>query len=152
MADDGTTNPNQLHGTAIVIDGRGVLIRGASGSGKSDLALRLIDGGGFLVADDRVDATVADGELVMSPPAAIAGLLEIRGIGIVELGATPDVKLRLVVDLVAADLIERHPEPRTVSLSGIEVPSLMLDPFEGSAAAKIRAALKLATGQIGRRL
>ena len=72
----------QVHGTCIAIDGAGVLLRGPSGCGKSDLALRLIDGGAVLVADDRVSLEARAGDLVASAPDALAGLLEVRGVGI----------------------------------------------------------------------
>ena len=74
-----------LHASAVEIGGHAVLLTGASGRGKSDLALRLIDRGAVLIADDQVQLTVDDARLLASPPAAIAGLVEIRGIGIVEL-------------------------------------------------------------------
>src|SRR3546814_17418763 len=84
----------RVHATCIAIDGRGILLRGPSGSGKSDLALRLIDGGALLVADDQVILTEADGELTASAPATTAGRMEVRGIGVVDMPHLPQVGLR----------------------------------------------------------
>ena len=90
----------QIHATTIYIDGSGVLLSGPSGSGKSDLALRLIDGGARLVADDRTDLALADGRLVASAPREIAGRMEVRGLGVLEKDAVPQTVLTLVVELV----------------------------------------------------
>src|SRR3546814_15303755 len=98
----------RVHATCIAIDGRGILLRGPSGSGKSDLALRLIDGGALLVADDQVILTEADGELTASAPATIAGRMEVRGIGIVDMPHLPQVGLTPVVDVVSAAEIGRE--------------------------------------------
>lgn len=103
-----------VHGTALVLDGRGVLIRGPSGAGKSLLALALLDAweargaAAMLVADDRVGLDRADGAVVLRAPERIAGLIELRGRGIVARAYLPKAKLDLVVDLV--DELERLPE------------------------------------------
>ncbi len=89
-----------VHATAIAIDGRAVLLRGASGSGKSDLALRLIDAGARLVADDQSELWRRGEAIIVRAPATIAGLLEVRGIGIVRLDALPEAPLALIADLV----------------------------------------------------
>ena len=133
-----------IHGTCVAIDGAGVLLRGPSGCGKSDLALRLIDGGARLVADDRVSLEARAGDLVASAPGALVGLLEVRGVGIERLDAVARNTLRLVVDLVAPETVERLPEPATVQLCGVVLPLLRLDPFEASAPAKLRLAVKAA--------
>lgn len=128
-----------VHGTCVDLGGSGVLLRGPSGSGKSDLALRLIDGGARLVADDQVEIT-RDGDVLMArAPEALKGRMEIRGIGIVPADVTDEARLGFVVDLVAPDLVERMREPRTVSLLGIALPAIDLAPFEASAPAKLRA-------------
>ena len=132
----------QIHATAIDIDGDGVLLRGPSGCGKSDLALRLIDAGARLVADDRTDLTLSDGRVFASAPVELSGLIEVRGIGIVSMAALGKTPLALAVDLVGADDVERIPEPAGVDILGLSVPLLRLAPFEASAAAKIRATLK----------
>lgn len=140
-----------IHGTSVAIDGRALLIRGPSGSGKSDLALRLIEGGAVLVADDQTELSRAAEGLNLSPPAAIAGLLEVRGVGIVRLPYLSSVPLALVVDLVSPSEVERLPEPGDgVDLLGRRVPRLFLAPFEASAAAKVRLAMRSPTRDIMR--
>jgi len=139
-----------IHGTAVGIDGAGVLLRGPSGAGKSDLALRLIDGGAALVADDRV-VLARDGDAILAfAPASIAGKLEVRGLGIVKLPAAVSARLRLVVDLVAPDAVERLPKAGETVLLGVALPVLNLAPFEASAPAKVRLALRLAPQEIER--
>jgi len=135
----------QVHGTCIAIDGNGVLLRGPSGSGKSDLALRLIDGGGDLVADDRVDLDAAGGQLIASAPDNLRGLLEVRGLGVLQQDARAETPVMLVIDLVPADDVERMPEPQHTVLQGIEIRLVRLDPFQISTPAKIRMALRQLT-------
>lgn len=130
-----------VHATTVEIAGRGVLIRGPSGSGKSDLALRLIDAGARLVADDQTEVERRGDRLVAMAPAAIAGRIEVRGLGIVPLQAVAQTTLALVVDLVPAAKVERMPEARAVEILGISLPVLQLDPFEASAPAKLRLAV-----------
>jgi serine kinase of HPr protein (carbohydrate metabolism regulator) len=130
-----------LHATAIAIDGRALLLRGASGSGKSDLALRLIDAGARLVADDQSELCRRGAEVIARAPAAIAGLLEVRGIGIVRLDALAEAPVALIVDLVPAETIERLPARRTEMILGVALPLIRVAPFEASAAAKLRLAL-----------
>jgi HPr kinase/phosphorylase len=132
----------RVHGTSIALGGDGILLRGPSGSGKSDLALRLIDGGARLVADDQTELRLLGGALRMSAPAAIAGQIELRGIGILRVPSVPAAILRLVVDLLPPDRIERLPEPAFCELLGTPVPLIALAPFEASAAAKLRWALR----------
>jgi serine kinase of HPr protein (carbohydrate metabolism regulator) len=131
-----------IHASCIAIDGLGVLLRGPSGSGKSDLALRLIDGGARLVADDRVVIMPRDGRLFASAPAVLAGKLEIRGLGIETLPATPEAPVALIVDLVDAAAVERLPEPCTETIMNIRVARLAFAAFDASTPAKIRAALR----------
>jgi HPr kinase/phosphorylase len=139
-----------MHATAVAAGGMAVLLRGPSGSGKSDLALRLIRGphsllGPFqLVADDQVLVQAdADRAVTVSCPAAIAGLLEIRGLGIVLVTATPHAHVRLVVDLVARRAVARMPEPAlTTPLCGGDLPVLHLHAFDASTPLKITVALE----------
>jgi len=133
---------NRVHGTSVSIGGEGILLRGPSGSGKSDLALRLIDAGALLVADDQTELTRGDALLEMSAPAALAGLLEVRGLGIVRVPHVTCAPLRLVVDLAPDATIERMPEPRLCTIAGVSLPLVALDPFTASAPAKLRLALK----------
>ena len=129
-----------VHATSIAIDGRAVLLMGPSGAGKSDLALRLIDRGATLVSDDYTDLST-DGELLLaSPPATIAGRMEVRGIGIVATPFTASAPVALVVHLDA--LVERMPEPATYTLAERVVPAISLDPFEASAPIKLELALR----------
>jgi serine kinase of HPr protein (carbohydrate metabolism regulator) len=139
-----------IHGTVVDIDGAGVLLRGPPGSGKSDLALRLIDGGAALVADDRVVLAENDGDLAASAPEPAAGKLEIRGLGVVRLTYRRRALVRLVVDLVAPDRIKRLPKAAETVLLGVALPVLNLAPFEASAPAKVRLALRLAPQEIER--
>jgi HPr kinase/phosphorylase len=132
----------RVHGTAVALSGGGILLRGPSGSGKSDLALRLIDEGARLVADDQTEIFLEGESLQMRSPAMIAGLLEVRGVGILRVASVEAAPLRLVVDLAAGDDIERLPEPQFCQFLGRSVPVLALWPFETSATAKLRLALR----------
>ena len=135
-----------VHATTVALAGRGILLRGPSGSGKSDLALRLIDAGARLVADDQSRVWRDGDALLAASPPTIAGMIEVRGVGIVRLDPLPAARLILVVDLVAADRIERLPEPRTETILGVAVARLDLAPFEPSAPAKLRLALAALDG------
>lgn len=134
-----------VHATTVAIGGAGVLIRGSPGSGKSDLALRLIDGGARLVADDQTEIERMGTRLVARAPKAIAGKLEVRGLGIVKVRASRQVRLVLAVDLARPEDVERMPGEQWVDLLGIKLRLIRLAPFEVSAAAKLRlAAVSLA--------
>src|SRR5262249_21541603 len=130
-----------VHGTTVAVEREGVLLRGPSGSGKSDLALRLIDAGARLVADDQTELTRVTEGLVARSPASIAGRMEVRGVGILRVPTLPSALLRLVIDLVAPERVERLPESQFCDYLQCSVPLLMVAPFEVSAAAKIRLAL-----------
>lgn len=132
-----------LHGTALAIESAGILLRGPSGAGKSDLALRMIDSGrAILVSDDQTVLHLSAAQLVMTAPASIRGRVEVRGVGIVSVETVPQAPLKMIVDLVHPDRIERLPEARTETVLGHPVPVLALSPFEASAPAKIRTALR----------
>lgn len=135
------------HANCISVDGAGVLIRGASGAGKSDLSLRMIDDGAVLVADDYTDICAIDGQAQASPPDKIAGRIEVRGLGIIDRPFARDVTISLVVDLVELDSEERMPEKMMVELAGVEIPLICLWGFAASAPAKVRLALGLALEQ-----
>jgi serine kinase of HPr protein (carbohydrate metabolism regulator) len=135
-----------VQATCVVDDGRGVLLRGPSGSGKSDLALRLIDGGAKLVADDGVELR-REGErlfarLPPSAPESVRGRIELRGLGILPAPTVAEASLDLVIDLVPMGALERLPEPVTVDLLGVALPLLRLSAEEPSAAAKVRLAVR----------
>jgi HPr kinase/phosphorylase len=127
-----------LHATAVAIDGEAILLRGPSGSGKSDLALRLIDGGARLVADDQTLLRRIGDRVLASAPPEIAGLLEVRGVGIVKVETIDPAPLALIVDLILSGDIERLPEPRVETIFGLSVAVTDLAPFEASAPAKLR--------------
>jgi serine kinase of HPr protein (carbohydrate metabolism regulator) len=135
---------HNIHASCVGIGSKGVLILGASGSGKSDLALRLIDAGAKLVADDRVDISKQNGKLIASAPKKIKGMLEIRGVGIVKFPAKDKVTLKLAVSLVARSSVERMPEPQFFDCEGGKLPLLSLHSFDHSTPAKIRATLESA--------
>ena len=135
-----------IHATAVAIDGLAVLLRGPSGSGKSDLGLRLIDAGARLVADDQTELVRCGDAVVARAPATIAGLIEVRGIGILRLDALSDAPVALIAELVAAEKIERLPAGRREMILGLAVPLVELAPFEPSAPAKLRLALRAFTG------
>jgi len=139
------TGPALVHATCVAIGGAGVLIRGPSGAGKSDLALRLIDQGAALVADDQVGLERRGDELWARAPAALRGRLEVRGLGIVALPALEAARLVLAVDLSASETIERLPEAARATICGAALPRLRLAPFEASAPAKLRLAVMQAT-------
>ena len=131
-----------VHGTAVAIEGDAVLLRGRSGAGKSDLALRLIDGGARLVADDQAELQRTAKHVLVRSPTAIAGLLEVRGIGIVRVEPLAEAPLALLVDLVPPEEVERLPELSLEQVLGLAVRLITLAPFEASAAAKIRIAVR----------
>jgi serine kinase of HPr protein (carbohydrate metabolism regulator) len=142
-----------VHGTCVALGRRGALLRGESGAGKSDLALRFLalTGDGelrpILVADDQVLVEAnGKGQLFASPPQTIAGKIEIRGLGIVVVPYLPEAELMLVCDLVNEEDVPRMPpEPwdRT-EIAGRLLPALKLAPFELSAPLKLKMALLLA--------
>jgi HPr kinase/phosphorylase len=121
-----------LHASAVLVGARAVLIRGPSGSGKSKLARELIEsargnGSGFarLVGDDRVHLETASGRLLVRPAQALAGLLEVRGVGVLRVDHEPVAVVGLVVDLNAVDA-ERLPEPerQRIEIEGVVLPRL----------------------------
>jgi hypothetical protein len=132
---------NALHGTAVEIDGWAVLLTGAAGSGKSDLALRLLDRGAQLVGDDYVDLGHAGEFLLIRPAKELAGKLEIRGIGIVEVAYRAESPLRLIAEL--GEDGERHPTSWPLrEKGGWAIPAMRLNAFAASAPIKIERALK----------
>ena len=129
-----------VHASSVAMDGRAVLITGPSGSGKSDLALRLIDRGFTLVSDDQTIVRREGGRLIASAPPNIAGKLEIRGVGIVEMEAVKDTPVALVVQLTSE--IERLPdERRERPVLGVNLPLVSVDALTASAASKVALAL-----------
>lgn len=134
-------NSTIIHASCVSIKGKAVLIMGDSGSGKSDLALRFIDEGATLVSDDYVQIALNGKDLLANPAPNISGLLEVRGIGLLSLPFISNIAIKLVVNLVNHEQIERMPEPKFFSCLEQEVPLLSLNSFDASATAKIRLAL-----------
>lgn len=131
-----------LHASCVAIGDRAVLIEGRSGTGKSDLALRLIDRGAVLVSDDYTVLTRRDGALTASPPATIAGKMEVRVLGLIEVGYTQDVPVALVV--VADNDPVRMPEAEALrAIAGVMLPELRVSLLEPSAPIKVERALLL---------
>ena len=129
-----------VHASTVALDGRAVLISGPSGSGKSDLALRLLDRGFNLVSDDQTMVRLDCERLVASAPPNIAGKLEIRGIGIVELDHVDDVPVALIVELTRD--MERMPDDsRERLILGVPVRLISVDAMTASAHAKVAIAL-----------
>ena len=138
----------RLHASCVLVDGGAVLLRGPSGSGKSDLALRLIDQGGVLVADDQVLLQRDGDALLARAPDILAGLLEIRGLGILKMTYRAVAPVGAVIDLVGSDEVERMPEPETVSLLEKALPLYRVSAREASAPLKVRLAMQHAAGLI----
>jgi serine kinase of HPr protein (carbohydrate metabolism regulator) len=129
-----------VHASAVAIDGRAVLITGPSGAGKSDLALRLLDRGFTLVSDDQTIVKRDGARLVASAPPSIAGKLEIRGIGIVEMETVANVPVALLVELTSD--IQRLPDDsRERPILGIPLPLVGIDAMAASAPSKVALAL-----------
>jgi serine kinase of HPr protein (carbohydrate metabolism regulator) len=144
-----------VHGTCVALGDRAALLRGAPGAGKSDLALRFLalpnegELRPLLVADDQVQLDMNGAIVTVSAPETLAGLMEVRGLGIQEMPTIAAARLVLVCDLVAADHVPRMPpDPwdRT-ALEGVDMPLLHLSPFEASAPLKLKMALFRATEQ-----
>jgi serine kinase of HPr protein (carbohydrate metabolism regulator) len=129
-----------VHASTVATEGRAVLITGPSGSGKSDLTLRLLDRGFTLVSDDQTLVRKVGDRLIATAPATIAGKLEIRGIGIVEMEAAKDVPVALIVDLTSE--IQRLPDDnRERPILGVSLPLITVDAMTASAPSKVALGL-----------
>jgi serine kinase of HPr protein (carbohydrate metabolism regulator) len=129
-----------LHVSCVSRGGRAILISGRSGSGKSDLALRLIDRGATLVSDDYTCVRRVSGRLLAKAPENIEGKIEVRGVGILEYEAAKDVPVCLYVDLERD--VERLPAGgETIRIAGLDVPVIAANALEASAPVKVEAAL-----------
>ena len=126
-----------LHASCVSINGIGVLLRGPSGSGKSDLTLRLIGDGAILVADDQVQLKDVAGSLAARAPDLLAGKLEVRGCGIMVFPRLESVAVRMVVDLVPRLNVQRLPKPASCHLFGFKLPLYQLHAFDSSCSLKI---------------
>jgi serine kinase of HPr protein (carbohydrate metabolism regulator) len=129
-----------MHASAVASGGRAVLISGPSGAGKSDLALRLLDRGFTLVSDDQTIVRRDRDRLLATAPPNIAGKLEIRGIGIVDVERASDVPVALIVELTSD--IQRLPDDsRERPILGVSVPLISIDAMTASAPSKVAIAL-----------
>ena len=130
--------------TGVAIDGRAVLIEGVPGSGKSSLALALIDRGAVLIGDDAVTLMREGAALIASPPPNIAGLLEVRGIGLVQVNVASPAPIALVLELggAAPDRLPETPLPCRM-IAGVAVPVLRFDPGTIAPAQRAEQALAL---------
>src|SRR4029078_1797824 len=129
-----------VHASTVASEGRAVLISGPSGSGKSDLALRLLDRGFTLVSDDHTIARREGDKLIASAPPNIAGKLEIRGIGIVDMEAVRDVPVALYVELTS-EIMRLPDDRRERPVLGVNLPLVSIDALTASAASKVALAL-----------
>ncbi|MYE00047.1 MAG: serine/threonine protein kinase [Alphaproteobacteria bacterium] len=136
----------QVHASCIAFEGKGALLRGPPGAGKSDLALRAIEAGARLVADDLVALALSGDRVWASPLPQADGRLEVRGVGIVRLPALDGAELVLLADLTPP---ERLPEPGFEFVLGRPVRRIRLAPFEISAAIKLRLAVHMASEDKG---
>jgi HPr kinase/phosphorylase len=139
-----------LHASCAATAGDGVLFLGPSGAGKSELVLRLIGRGWGLVADDQVELSPGPDALLAAPPAALRGLLEVRGVGLFrDLPVAAPARLRLVVDLLPpGEVPPRLPEPRSFEVQGRSLPRLALAGREAAAPDKVIMALQAACGRM----
>lgn len=123
MKSDSEINATEtnIHASCIAVDGKGLLILGDSGCGKSSLALELMAYGADLVSDDRVLLTVFDDRLVAQPPATITGMIEARGVGILNSSYLPHVYIDAVVNMQKTEPM-RLPDKKTIEILGISIP------------------------------
>ena len=134
-----------IHASCVARNGKAILIAGPSGSGKSDLALRLIDRGSQLVSDDYTIVHQSGSDLLARAPETIKGRMEVRGIGIVDMPTVQDVPVTLIIDLT--EPADRFPtEGRTRLIAGKSLPVAGLSPFEASAPLKAEMAHDRAGG------
>jgi len=129
-----------VHATAVAIEGGAILLRRPPAPAKSALALRLIEDGARLIADDQTLLRRAGNHVLVRAPAAVAGLIEVRGVGILRVDYLDEAPLALVVDLVPSTEVERIPDDRFEVVLGLPIRMIALAPFEASAVAKLRLA------------
>lgn len=147
----------RMHANCVDFDGVGVLIRGPSGVGKSDLALRVLGLGARLVADDQVFLMAGPGLgggdealLYAFAPQVLRGRIEVRGVGIIEVPCRSVSVVGCVIDLIADRDPERMPDPVTVDIAGVQVPCHRLNAFEAAAPQKVAAIARLCDNPLRR--
>ena len=133
-------NSKRIHGTSIALGENGLLITGESGSGKSDLALRLIDSGATLISDDQTICMKKETSIYLFSMEKIYGLIEIRGIGLMKVPYIENIKLSMIIHLVDKE-IDRLPKIRKKKLLGLNIPLIKIFSKEASAVAKIKLKL-----------
>lgn len=144
-----TLKTELVHGTCVSLGANAAILKGKPGSGKSDLALRFIfttpqELDPALIADDQIRVEASEGRLLAFPPKKIAGQIEVRGIGIITLPYRRSAQVRCIVHLVNKEDVPRLPPSplERQTICGVDVPILLLSPFETSAALKLRLALQ----------
>ena len=132
----------QVHGTCVALEGVGILLRGPAGAGKSDLALRLIEGGGVLVADDLCQIARQGEHLLIDLPDQVdpsfRGRVAIRGLGIARLDYFGPAPLGLIAELRPGSAVQGLETPASIDFLGLARPLIVLDPFQVSAVARLR--------------
>lgn len=137
-----------LYSSCVELKGAGILICGESGSGKSDLSLRLIEQGATLVSDDQTALEKNEnGELKASAPKALEGFLEVRGLGIVSMPFLRKTTVKLKINLCPSSEINRMPIPAAERIEAVNIPVIQIDAVEPSAVAKIKLALSIQNGE-----
>lgn len=129
----------KMHASVISMKGQAVLLRGPSGFGKSDLALRMMDQGADLVSDDYVELDVKKGQIIARPPKAIQGLMEVRGLGLIKVQYLEEAVVTLACNLVGSNIVDRVPVSASrLILDGVAIPLFSLDGLAASGPAKIK--------------
>ena len=136
-----------FHASCVEFEEYGLLICGDSGSGKSDLCLRLLNSGARLVADDQTEIKNDNGRLIARCPENLRNMLEVRGIGIVETPSIPQTEIRLKLILQNKEKIDRMPSFQTEEIEGVPLPVFRMNAFENSAVLKIKTFIAILKGE-----